>query len=179
MNSIGDKDMMENQKSVAEALAALPTSSSTRTKAGRLRELLPQIEVVHAAGVPHQTIVETLNEKGFDLTLKTYKAMLYRARQELAKGGKKAITSSVPVAVAKATTPAVLTPRNEEETGQADPEDLSQLTVKEKRERRADQFLKPEFTNPLLKNLKEKLAKRPGDPVNFDWEAERSKKIDW
>lgn len=57
------------------ALQALALASAARTKAARLRELLPEIEAAQAAGVKHEHIVQTLNAHGFALSMKSYSVM--------------------------------------------------------------------------------------------------------
>ena len=60
---------------------------------------------------------------------------------------------SVPTPRSEAAAPR-LTPREEIPIDQ--PDDLGGLSTKERRERLADQYIKPEATNPLLRNLREK-----------------------
>lgn len=66
----------------AQALLSLAKENAGRTKAARLREVFDEIETAQRAGVSNAKIVETLNEQGFDLTLKTFETMLYRIRKK-------------------------------------------------------------------------------------------------
>ncbi|CAE6697298.1 hypothetical protein [Paraburkholderia domus] len=67
------------------ALSAL----KARTKTGRLRELLPLIDIKIAAGVRHEDILEILEQNGLSMSFETYKTTLYRIR----KNGKKRAVS--------------------------------------------------------------------------------------
>lgn len=69
------------------ALLALASNGEHRTKTGKLRELLPEIEAAQAAGNTNKVIVETLNAQGFEITLKSFPTMLHRARKGLKKLG--------------------------------------------------------------------------------------------
>jgi len=73
-------DAAHEAQSAARALQALSASWTARSKAARLRELLPQIEAAQAAGVKHALILESLNAHGLDLSLKSYSVMLHRLR---------------------------------------------------------------------------------------------------
>lgn len=73
-------DAAHEAKSAARALQALSASWTARSKAARLRELLPQIEAAQAAGIKHALILESLNAHGLDLSLKSYSVMLHRLR---------------------------------------------------------------------------------------------------
>lgn len=133
------------EHSATEALRALAQGSENRSKIARLRDVLAEIENAQRSGVSNSKIVETLNGQGFGLTVKTFGTMLFRLRQERAKQ-----TTTAPAA------PSVKS-RTEEQEQMGQAEDLS-LTPKERRERRADQFIKTEAqsSNPLLKNLLKK-----------------------
>jgi hypothetical protein len=63
--------------SIKSALLSLTAKTTT----GQLREMLPLIEEKLAAGVKHEEILEVLNAHGLNLTLGSYKTMLYRIRQ--------------------------------------------------------------------------------------------------
>lgn len=134
---------MNEPNKVAEAIQALATSSTARTKMGRLRELLPQIEAAQAAGVTHQHILDTLNEQGFALDMKSYSVMLFRIRKRK--------TSEPADQKVGAAAPQGLTPKKEDGKSVAAPSTTA--------------IVKPD--------------KRPGDPANFDWQAQRAKKTDW
>ncbi|WP_334666623.1 hypothetical protein [Streptomyces cyaneofuscatus] len=60
-------------------------SLTAKTTTGQLREMLPLIEQKLAAGVKHEEILEVLNAHGLNLTLGSYKTMLYRIRQRSQK----------------------------------------------------------------------------------------------
>jgi hypothetical protein len=71
---------MENE--AKKALQDLLSSAKDRSAMARLREVYPEIETAQKAGIHLETILAALNERGgFDLTLKTFKTMLYRIRK--------------------------------------------------------------------------------------------------
>lgn len=155
---------MSDTKQARAALQALAEASDKRTKMGRFRELLPQIEATHRAGIPHQQILETLKQQGLDLTPKAYSVMLYRARQDKEKGGPTYLAAPIPAPAAaeSITTPSqskVVFPEPSKTTDKMlAPEMLEGLTAKQRRELVADQFIGTASSNPLFKllNLKDK-----------------------
>ncbi|MDF0504632.1 ROK family transcriptional regulator [Burkholderia cenocepacia] len=68
---------MEWQHSLREAVAGV----QTRTKAAKLRVMIPQIEQRLAEGVRISDIVEALNANGLPITIATLKSYLYRHRK--------------------------------------------------------------------------------------------------
>lgn len=148
-----------DKNSVAEALRALAGSES-RSETSRLREVFDEVETALSAGVSRTAILETLHEQGFTMTAKSFESALYRLRKQreagkLPKAKAERVHASLSSAAAetRAAAPQGITPKGEDES---ESEDLANLTQKERRERKADQFIKPEYTNPLLKNLKDK-----------------------
>lgn len=122
----------------AAALRALATDDAARSKIGRLRALIEEIETAKSAGVKNRKIVDTLNEHGFDLTLKSFEMMLYRIRKD---------RRSVPRLSGRADQPA---PAD-------DLPEASQIAQdRARRERKARQFIGDKPENPLLKAIKEK-----------------------
>ena len=58
-----------------------------RTKAGRLRGLIPMIEAKVKQGIRHVEIIQALNEQGFAISEHTYRSYLQRYRKkQLARG---------------------------------------------------------------------------------------------
>jgi hypothetical protein len=57
-------------------------ASGKRSKIGRMRSILSEIENVIRAGVSLELVVAELNVQGMELTLATFKMMLYRLRKE-------------------------------------------------------------------------------------------------
>ena len=146
---------MDNDR-VASALRDLGNSES-RTEAARLREVFPHVEAALAAGVSRNAILDTLHEQGFKMNLKTFDNAIYRLRKKAASGAEKKATlvstmpapARIPAGQEKETHVASENQTNEEQTE-------IPLTPREKREKRAAQFIKPESSNPLLKSLKGK-----------------------
>jgi len=164
-----------SKNSVAEALRTLATSDKSRSETARLRDVFGEVEDALKAGVSRAAILETLHAQGFTMTPKSFESALYRLRKQTQSAPTtKPNVERVHVTIsnndrekgervhvsileqAGAATPQDLTPKGEhqEQDGQGD--DLAGLTTKERRERRASQFIKDEKPNPLLKNLKGK-----------------------
>ena len=57
--------------------------AQSKTKASRLRPLMPIIDKKVREGVEHQTILDELNRHGFDLNLHTFRTNLYRYRRHI------------------------------------------------------------------------------------------------
>lgn len=58
-----------------------------RTKAGRLRGLMPMIEAKIRQGIRHVDIIRALNEQGFAISEYTYRSYLQRNRKNRVAGG--------------------------------------------------------------------------------------------
>lgn len=82
-----------SQNQLTARLRELATSDDKRSKTARLREAMPDVENTLAAGVKIETVLEALNENGFNLSLGSFKTMLYRLRLE--RGGKPQLTTTV------------------------------------------------------------------------------------
>ena len=132
----------------AAALRALASDDSVKSKIGRVRGLMDEIETAQRSGVSNTKIVETLNEKGFCLTLKSFEMMLYRIRKERGFLKSPCTTISKPSQPVKRQKYESQTVSNEDESSVA-------LDKKQRREKLANQFIKPEVTNPLLRRIKE------------------------
>ncbi|MGZ5198250.1 MAG: conjugal transfer protein TraD [Telluria sp.] len=74
---------------IKQALAEM----QPRSKAAKVRQLLPLIEQKIDEGVSMRAILEVLNEGGMDLTENTLKSSLYRARKKQPKGRSNSSTS--------------------------------------------------------------------------------------
>lgn len=66
------------QRDVVQALTAL----EPKTKAAKVREVMPLIEQRISAGVRIVDVLKALRESGIDLTEATLKSYLYRYRQK-------------------------------------------------------------------------------------------------
>src|SRR6266513_3981865 len=81
-----------------------------RSKAARLRALMPQIRAKLEEGVQHSDIIRLLNRQGLELTERTYQSYLYRFRKQQ-RADRKSRGSASPGVVASAastTVPRVL-----------------------------------------------------------------------
>jgi hypothetical protein len=67
---------------IAEGLQRLTTDSSKRSKAARLKDVLPNIEAAKAAGVKQSEIVKVLAASGLELSEKSLGVMLSRIRKK-------------------------------------------------------------------------------------------------
>lgn len=147
------------KNSVADVLRALATGDKARSETARLRDVVDSVESALSAGVSRVAILDALHGQGFTMTLKSFESALYRIRKQREKAGQKiaqpaplpyasaAVIQSAPVSVSQ---PEEVAPVGSEPVG----DDLSGLDKKQRRERLADQFIKPESSNPLLKKLK-------------------------
>jgi predicted transcriptional regulator len=82
---------------IAEGLQRLATDSSKRSKAARLREVLPNVEAASAAGVNQSEIVKVLAASGLEISKKSLGVMLSRIRKKnilLAQTDTSSVTSS-------------------------------------------------------------------------------------
>lgn len=70
------------QRTEAEALRALSQGSEHRSKIGRMRSIFEEIEAAQRAGVSNSAILKTLNDQGYNLSLKSFETMIYRIRKE-------------------------------------------------------------------------------------------------
>ncbi|MGH8737046.1 MAG: hypothetical protein ACREVC_06790 [Burkholderiales bacterium] len=61
-----------------------------RTKAGRLRGLMPMIEGKIKQGIRHVEIIQALNEQGFAISEHTYRSYLQRYRKKQRAGSRSA-----------------------------------------------------------------------------------------
>jgi hypothetical protein len=125
-------------KTAIEAIA--PTS-----KAAKLRQLMPVIERKLDEGVKAVDILAVLKEGGLEMTLGTFRNYLHQYRKK--KQG----------AVDERSGDVTTLSRPQPTPPSSEPDQEDRLRdKKQRRENRADQFIRSEFTNPLLKRIKEK-----------------------
>ena len=67
---------------VGEALRSLVLDNSTRSETARLRDIFDDVEATLKRGVRRETVLQTLQEKGFTMTLASFKSALQRIRKE-------------------------------------------------------------------------------------------------
>lgn len=143
---------MDDIQDAAAALRALANDSAKVTKkTARLRQLLPEIEALQAAGVTHEAILETLNKSGFDLKMSAYSSMLWRIRHGKtkpapAKPAKAAPATPIAQAVTDGPTGQGSSPEPVENT-QVEEFDLEE--ARKRREAKANRFIGA-AKNPLL-----------------------------
>jgi hypothetical protein len=78
------------KKTIQERLQELATGDVQRTKAGRFRDIYPDVESAIASGVSHEVILEVLKEGGLEMTLATFRSTLQRTRAKRPKSSLKA-----------------------------------------------------------------------------------------
>ena len=103
------------------------------------------------AGISQADVLAELNHSGYTMTMASFKSALQRIRKDRKSQGEK--TSPTTPKTDQATRPGAF----ESTSGNTSPtvDDLAGLDKKQQREHRADQFIKPENTNPLLKRIKD------------------------
>jgi len=136
-------------KDVSEALRALATGDD-RPETARLRDIIDDVEEAILKGVKREAIVQTLNERGFKMNLKSFESALYRIR--LKRREDKTEKKKGEVEKETATGNVV----DAQEQSSSDDADTSGLSAKQRRERHASKFVDTAATNPLIKRIKEK-----------------------
>ena len=97
------------KSSVADVLRALATDDRSRSETARLRDVVDEVEAALSAGVKRQTVLDALNSRGFNMTLRSFESALYRIRKQ--RRGNPAPTRS----------PAVVSPTGEPATSAPTP----------------------------------------------------------
>jgi hypothetical protein len=94
---------------ITERLDALSTGTK-RTKTGKLRQILPQIESAQAAGVTLKQICAELNASGLTLTYPEMLVLLSRIRRQKRKPQPLGPLPAIPSAATSAEKPKAFTP---------------------------------------------------------------------
>lgn len=139
---------------IKNTLQSLAQASEQRSKMGRLREALTDIEAAKKAGVSNAKIVEALNaEHGLNLTVKTFETMLYRLRKASLNDGSTVTDNRVQPQEIEAEKTPVLTsveaPKNTLESVSQNDEVEAYISPKKRREDYANSFISND-ANPLL-----------------------------
>lgn len=74
--------MKQDKNDVGEALRSLVLDESARSETARLRDIFDEVEAVLSKGVRRESVLETLHEKGFTMTMASFKSALQRIRKE-------------------------------------------------------------------------------------------------
>ncbi|MEW4339619.1 hypothetical protein [Chromobacterium vaccinii] len=69
-----------------QAITQALMTAEPKSKAAKVRRLMPVIEQKIEEGVELQTILNTLNSQGLDLTMNTFKSILHRHRKAQGRG---------------------------------------------------------------------------------------------
>lgn len=138
--------------SVADVLRELAKGDKSRSETARLRDVIDEVETALAAGVSRSAVLEALHGQGFTMTLKSFESALYRIRKQRGQGTAGTPTAPVPAPLGRDQKPAAPEPDASEETG-------GNLTMRQRGEAVADQYMTPTSTNPLLKKYLSKEKK--------------------
>lgn len=152
----------------AEALIALASSDNKRSQTAKLRGIIDAVELALNAGVAREVVLQSLNESGLEMNMKSFESALYRLRKERKKNDGlhnpiQQSTSSIGLHKPNAgeskldasTAHQSSTLQNSEQSQlPSDDESVAGLSIREKREKKANQYVSDKLTNPLLKNLK-------------------------
>lgn len=69
-------------REVGEALRSLISDTSARSETARLREIFDDVEATLQSGVRREAVLATLHDKGFTMTMASFKSALQRIRKE-------------------------------------------------------------------------------------------------
>ena len=124
------------KNSVADALRELAKTDKNRSGAARLFELIDEVEATLKAGVRRETVLKTLNDNDFKMTLKSFESALYRIRKKRGKLATTTTTSANPLTIEKpvsakvvqAPTPAPAPAQAQTETKQTETETKPKAT---------------------------------------------------
>ncbi|CAJ0808632.1 hypothetical protein [Ralstonia insidiosa] len=73
-------------REVGKALRSLISDSSARSETARLREIFDDVEATLQSGVRREAVLTTLHDKGFTMTMASFKSALQRIRKERKDG---------------------------------------------------------------------------------------------
>ena len=136
-----------NRIGAVNALRALIESSDDRSQTARLFAMIDDVEAALAAGVRRAAIVDTLAANGLPMTLKNFETALYRIRKRRSQTGRKTATRPPPTTSDGAMD---IAPRSALGSNM---EEFAGLESRQRRERVADKFIRPETTNPLVQSI--------------------------
>lgn len=145
-----------SETDIAARLQALASDDKRRPETARLRDVFDDVERALKAGVPQAAVLAELHEAGFTMTIASFKSALQRIRKERSEAPPSPKVAA-PIKAATAATQEALAASCDPPGGTVEPpgepEDSAGLDKTQRREKRADQFIKPEGVNPLLKSL--------------------------
>lgn len=157
---------MDKTEKTIEALRVLIATDQDRSDTARLRDIYEGVEAARKAGVSREKIWQTLQEQGFKLTLRGFDTALHRIRRErkAAAGIALKAPQSTSERAPRPPTPTPAAPETQVGESpaevQVDPDrnteladDGLPLTPKQRRERRAAQYIKSGPGNSLVSKL--------------------------
>lgn len=131
--------------SLADALRALAKSDRHRSETARLRDVIDDVEAALDAGVSRAAVLAELHKAGFTMTLKSFESALYRIRKKRAR--------HPPARTPASATPSPTHHEDPPGTSSEPPEESGHLSLKQRGERKADQYMQGN-TNPLIKRIR-------------------------
>lgn len=136
---------------VVATIRKLSECNDKRSDRARLRDIFHEIEHALKAGVSRKDLHEALLSHGFSITFRGFETALYKIRQELRNTANIASPPALntPIEGSSITTSPVKETHSEDD---------SKLTPKQRREKLADQYIKPrnDFDDPVLKRILER-----------------------
>ena len=135
-----------------------------RAKRSRLEPFQAQIFELKAKGYANWQVCEWLAANGLKISQEAVRKFI-KSREEIERvhdpisgsASKQGQRVHAPISAENpAASPQDSTPKEGQEEQDSQGDDLAGLTTRERRERRAKQYIKDEAPNPLLKNLKGK-----------------------
>jgi hypothetical protein len=138
---------------LSAVLRALARGDSARSETARLRDVIDDVEAALSAGVSRAKVLEELHGHGFTMNLKSFESALYRIRKSRKKGQEKGHATG---SVASTRRDSDLSVRKSENVEDEVPEpDTTGTPARQRREARANRYIKPEASNPLLRKKQE------------------------
>lgn len=74
--------MTDSTEDVGDALRSLVKDDSARSETARLRDIFSDVEAALNKGVRREAVLKLLHEKGFTMTMASFKSALQRIRAE-------------------------------------------------------------------------------------------------
>jgi hypothetical protein len=146
--------VMAKKEVIVNTLDAAAEKDESRSLVGRINEIFDEITQKQAIGMSNAKIIEALNQVGFELDEKSFKAVLFRVRKKrgltktISRKGAKKPGKASPNPNPSPTEKKIDSPAVEEAA-----EVSGQLSSKQKREKHADKYAS---TNPLLRTVTKK-----------------------
>jgi hypothetical protein len=139
---------------LSSALLKLKVNDVPRSETARLRDIIEDIERAQKAGYSRENILGLLQQAGISLTLKGFEMALYRIRKRNVNQSLLTDTKSLECSSLNTVDETSLAKSSKEIRSESN----EILTAKQRREKLADQYIKPNtgIDDPFIKRLLEK-----------------------